>query len=163
MRCGGPWGNSNGKRWPSRTVRILLGPPFGYPLPLSRFPGVLPGGGPRPGLSSYLGGGGAPGGHSPAVRVRPREPHPAASSPPYNGGSPLTTATLRPRMRPRMRPMSSAGSVTQWIDLLKGGDHPDAAQQVYNNYFLRLVGFARRRLQNTPRRAADEEDVALRP
>jgi DNA-directed RNA polymerase specialized sigma24 family protein len=57
--------------------------------------------------------------------------------------------------------MSSAGSVTQWIDLLKGGAHPDAAQQVYNNYFLRLVGLAHQRLQNTPRRAADEEDVAL--
>jgi DNA-directed RNA polymerase specialized sigma24 family protein len=57
--------------------------------------------------------------------------------------------------------MPPAGSVTQWIHLLKQGDHPGAAQQVYTNYFLRLVSLARQRLQNTPRRAADEEDVAL--
>lgn len=57
--------------------------------------------------------------------------------------------------------MSSIGSVTQWIHLLKQGGHPDASQQVYRNCFVRLVGLARRRLHHTPRRAADEEDVAL--
>jgi DNA-directed RNA polymerase specialized sigma24 family protein len=56
--------------------------------------------------------------------------------------------------------MSSAGSVTYWIDLLKAGDHA-AAQPLWEAYFRRLVGLARAKLQGTPRRAADEEDVAL--
>jgi DNA-directed RNA polymerase specialized sigma24 family protein len=32
---------------------------------------------------------------------------------------------------------------------------------LWERYFLRLVGLARRKLQGTPRRVADEEDVAL--
>jgi DNA-directed RNA polymerase specialized sigma24 family protein len=56
--------------------------------------------------------------------------------------------------------MAQEGSVTDWIDRLKVGD-PAAAQQLWQSYFQRLVGLARRRLQGTPRRAADEEDVAL--
>jgi DNA-directed RNA polymerase specialized sigma24 family protein len=51
-------------------------------------------------------------------------------------------------------------SVTQWIGQLQAGD-PDAAQNLWNRYFGRLVGFARRKLQQAPRGAADEEDVAL--
>jgi DNA-directed RNA polymerase specialized sigma24 family protein len=56
--------------------------------------------------------------------------------------------------------MSSAGSVTHWIDRLKAGDAA-AAQRLWERYFRRLVGLARKILRSAPRRAADEEDVAL--
>jgi DNA-directed RNA polymerase specialized sigma24 family protein len=56
--------------------------------------------------------------------------------------------------------MSSAGSVTHWIGLLKAGD-PAAAQPLWEAYFRRLVGLARQKLGAAPRQAADEEDVAL--
>jgi DNA-directed RNA polymerase specialized sigma24 family protein len=51
-------------------------------------------------------------------------------------------------------------SVTVWIAQLKAGDAV-AAQRLWESYFPRLVGLARKRLRETPRRAADEEDVAL--
>jgi DNA-directed RNA polymerase specialized sigma24 family protein len=51
-------------------------------------------------------------------------------------------------------------SVTQWIGRLKAGD-PEAAQKLWERYFRRLVGLARKKLGAAPRRAADEEDVAL--
>jgi RNA polymerase sigma factor (sigma-70 family) len=56
--------------------------------------------------------------------------------------------------------MSSIGSISHWICQLKGGD-PRAAQQLWECYFRRLVGLARKKLAGVPRRAADEEDVAL--
>jgi len=56
--------------------------------------------------------------------------------------------------------MTSDGSVTRWLDPLRAGD-PAAVQQLWERYFHRLVGLARAKLQNAPRRAADEEDVAL--
>ena len=56
--------------------------------------------------------------------------------------------------------MSSDESVTQWLSLLQGGDAA-AAQRLWERYFHRLVGLARAKLQGHPRRAADEEDVAL--
>jgi DNA-directed RNA polymerase specialized sigma24 family protein len=55
--------------------------------------------------------------------------------------------------------MSSGGSVTHWLTLLKAG--ADAVQPLWERYFARLVGLARARLRGAPRRAADEEDVAL--
>ena len=55
---------------------------------------------------------------------------------------------------------ASVTSVTQWIDRLKAGD-PDAAQKLWERYFRRLVGLAKKKLRTAPRRAADEEDVAL--
>jgi DNA-directed RNA polymerase specialized sigma24 family protein len=59
-----------------------------------------------------------------------------------------------------MTPMTSEGSITRWVSLLKDGDRA-AAQPLWEAYFHRLVGLARARLRATPRRAADEEDVAL--
>ncbi len=56
--------------------------------------------------------------------------------------------------------MASEGSVTRWLGPLKAGD-PQAAQQLWERYFRRLVGLARRKLRGAKRQAADEEDVAL--
>jgi DNA-directed RNA polymerase specialized sigma24 family protein len=56
--------------------------------------------------------------------------------------------------------MSASNSVTHWISELKAGEHA-AAQKLWEAYFRRLVGLARKKLQGTRRRAADEEDVAL--
>jgi DNA-directed RNA polymerase specialized sigma24 family protein len=56
--------------------------------------------------------------------------------------------------------MSAEGSVSRWLESLRAGDHA-AAQQLWERYFRRLVGLARAKLQGAPRRAADEEDVAL--
>jgi DNA-directed RNA polymerase specialized sigma24 family protein len=56
--------------------------------------------------------------------------------------------------------MVPEGSVTHWIGQLKAGDH-DAAQRLWECYFQQLVRLARQLLLGTPRRAADEEDVAL--
>jgi DNA-directed RNA polymerase specialized sigma24 family protein len=56
--------------------------------------------------------------------------------------------------------MSSEGSVTRWIHQLQSGD-PAAAERLWVRYFERLVELARVQLRGAPRRAADEEDVAL--
>jgi DNA-directed RNA polymerase specialized sigma24 family protein len=56
--------------------------------------------------------------------------------------------------------MPSDESVSQWLDQLREGD-PAAARKLWERYSRRLVGLARLKLQGTPRRAADEEDVAL--
>jgi DNA-directed RNA polymerase specialized sigma24 family protein len=56
--------------------------------------------------------------------------------------------------------MSRDGSVTRWVDLLQAGDN-EAVQPLWERYFHRLVGLARKKLQDSPRRAADAEDVAL--
>jgi RNA polymerase sigma factor (sigma-70 family) len=56
--------------------------------------------------------------------------------------------------------VSSAGSVTYWIGQLKAGDRA-AAQPLWEAYFQQLVERARQQLAAAPRRAADEEDVAL--
>jgi len=54
----------------------------------------------------------------------------------------------------------SEGSVSRWLQQLQAGDQV-AAQELWNRYFQRLVGLARSKLRGAPRRAADEEDVAL--
>jgi DNA-directed RNA polymerase specialized sigma24 family protein len=56
--------------------------------------------------------------------------------------------------------MASEGSISRWLDPLKEGD-PDAAQQLWERYFHRLVWLARRRLHSAAPPAGDEEDVAL--
>lgn len=50
--------------------------------------------------------------------------------------------------------------ITLWIDGLKAGDDA-AVADLWNRYFNRLVHLARQRLGTTPRRVADEEDVAV--
>lgn len=56
--------------------------------------------------------------------------------------------------------MRSEGSVSRLIDGLIVGD-PEAVEQLWQRYFLRLVGLARKKLDGMPKRASDEEDVAL--
>ncbi len=56
--------------------------------------------------------------------------------------------------------MPSDGSVTRWIDQLPLGDAA-AVKVLWERYFRRLVGLARKKLGDAPRRMADEEDVAL--
>ena len=56
--------------------------------------------------------------------------------------------------------MTSEGSVTRWLGPLQAGD-PAAAQVLWERFFRRLVALARKKLSGAPRRAADEEDVAL--
>jgi DNA-directed RNA polymerase specialized sigma24 family protein len=56
--------------------------------------------------------------------------------------------------------MASEGSVTGWLGQLKAGDR-EAAQKLWERYFRRLVGLARKKLRGAKPRAADEEDVAL--
>jgi len=56
--------------------------------------------------------------------------------------------------------MRADTSVTQWIDRLKGR-RPGRGPEDLERYFRRLVGLARKKLRAAPRRAADEEDVAL--
>src|SRR5262249_13308720 len=73
-------------------------------------------------------------------------------------------ATIRmhiPGRPPRRGPsMTSPGSVSLWIAQLKAGV-PAAAQPLWEHYVRQLVARARRQLARLPRRAADEEDVAL--
>ena len=56
--------------------------------------------------------------------------------------------------------MNPGESVSGWMSLLREGE-PAAAQRLWEMYFHRLVGLARAKLQGRPRRAADEEDIAL--
>jgi hypothetical protein len=56
--------------------------------------------------------------------------------------------------------MPSNQSVTKLINQLKAGD-PAAAQQLWERYFDRMVGLARKHLRGAPRRSGDEEDAAL--
>jgi DNA-directed RNA polymerase specialized sigma24 family protein len=57
-------------------------------------------------------------------------------------------------------PGLSQRSVTRWIAQLRAGDQA-AADPLWQRYFEQLVVLARGRLLRAPRRAADEEDVAL--
>lgn len=57
--------------------------------------------------------------------------------------------------------MSNSESVTRWINELKTGDD-DAARQIWSRYVAKLIRIAHQRLQSSPRRAADEEDVVVR-
>jgi hypothetical protein len=52
------------------------------------------------------------------------------------------------------------GSVTRFFDALCAGD-PGAAEALWERFFPRLVGLARRALAGRPQRAADADDAAL--
>ncbi len=54
---------------------------------------------------------------------------------------------------------NSTGSVSRWIQELKCGDE-DAAKNLWERYFKRIIGLARKRLSSHPQRVMDEEDVA---
>jgi DNA-directed RNA polymerase specialized sigma24 family protein len=56
--------------------------------------------------------------------------------------------------------MAPEGSITRWLAPLQAGD-AGAAQKLWEQYFHRLVGLARKKLQGSARQVADEEDVAL--
>jgi DNA-directed RNA polymerase specialized sigma24 family protein len=56
--------------------------------------------------------------------------------------------------------MSDQGSITQWIGDLREG-RATAADGLWRRYYHRLVGLARKKLRDAPRRMADEEDVVL--
>ena len=51
-------------------------------------------------------------------------------------------------------------SVTRWLDDLKEGSD-DAVSLLWRRYFEKLVGLAKSRLANAPKRISDEEDVAI--
>jgi RNA polymerase sigma factor (sigma-70 family) len=51
-------------------------------------------------------------------------------------------------------------SVTHWIGELKAG-HETAANELWNRFYARLIGLARKKLRAAPKRAADEEDVVV--
>jgi len=55
--------------------------------------------------------------------------------------------------------MCSDGSVTHWFEQIREGDSV-AAQAIWKRYFPELVRLAREKLRGTPRRVADEEDIA---
>ena len=57
--------------------------------------------------------------------------------------------------------LESQGSVTVWLQLLKGGDRGEAVSRLWMAYFDRLVRLARDHLRARRRGAADEEDIAL--
>src|SRR3954470_7661301 len=56
--------------------------------------------------------------------------------------------------------MSAEESVTCWLRQLEARDQ-EAARLLWQRYYRELVELARARLGQTPRRTADEEDIAL--
>jgi RNA polymerase sigma factor (sigma-70 family) len=56
--------------------------------------------------------------------------------------------------------MNAGGSITHWIHDIKSGD-ADAAQKLWERYFLQLVRLARHHLRGGNRRVTDEEDVVV--
>lgn len=56
--------------------------------------------------------------------------------------------------------MPTDDAVTVWIGQVQAGNSA-AVRPLWEKYFQRLVGLVRKRLRDAPRRAADEEDVAL--
>jgi len=80
-------------------------------------------------------------------------------TPAYGSATAIACPVLHDLVPPRIT-MSSESPISMWIDELKAGD-PQAAQVIFEQYFQRVIRLAQRKLQGTPRRMADEEDVAL--
>lgn len=57
--------------------------------------------------------------------------------------------------------MSTDESITHWIGQVKAGTDGVAQQELWNRYFRRLAGLARKLLRGAPQRADDEEDVVI--
>ena len=57
-------------------------------------------------------------------------------------------------------PDDALGSVTGFFGRLRTGD-PAAAEALWERFFPRLVGLARKTLANRPQRVADADDAAL--
>ena len=57
--------------------------------------------------------------------------------------------------------MSIGHSITLWIADLKVRDDDRAQHEIWKRYFQRLIRLARYKLGDAPRRAEDEEDVAV--
>src|SRR5205085_5062686 len=72
----------------------------------------------------------------------------------------VSTSSAEPRGSREGPIMSGDETVTYWLGQFQAGDRA-AAQRLWERYFRRLVGLARKRLEGAPRQAADEEDVAL--
>ena len=66
---------------------------------------------------------------------------------------------LPPSIQKRF-PVSKASNVSHWIDLVKTGD-PEATNQLWQQYFDRLVRSVRARLQGQNRAVRDEEDIVV--
>lgn len=54
----------------------------------------------------------------------------------------------------------ATSSTAHWIAALQAGQDA-AANRLWNEYFARLTALARRKLRASPKRVADEEDIAL--
>ena len=57
--------------------------------------------------------------------------------------------------------MPDFGTVTLWLERLKSGDRSEAVNRLWEGYFCRMVGLARRHLGGRTRGGTDGEDVAL--
>jgi DNA-directed RNA polymerase specialized sigma24 family protein len=66
----------------------------------------------------------------------------------------------QPQLHQGVLRMTDDGSVSRWLGQLQAGDAA-AVQPLWERYFHRLVDLARKKLRASPRRVADEEDVAL--
>jgi RNA polymerase sigma factor (sigma-70 family) len=51
-------------------------------------------------------------------------------------------------------------TVIRWMEQVQAGDE-EAAEQIWNDYYRRLMGLARLKLGSSPRRLGDEEDVVV--
>jgi RNA polymerase sigma factor (sigma-70 family) len=56
--------------------------------------------------------------------------------------------------------MSTNGSVTDWIQRIQQGEKGEAQDEIFERFFARLVGLARKKLRDL-RTYEDEQDVAL--
>ena len=51
-------------------------------------------------------------------------------------------------------------TVVDWVNRLQAGDQ-EAAAEIWDAYYRRLIGLARARMDQLPKRTADEEDIVL--